>query len=366
MEIRYKKFINYALIIGVIAAVIVYLPVVLEILIKGFGFFYPFITGLALAFVLNVLMGVIENKLVAKLKLGKGQRAASLLLTFVTVVVGMTALVVLVLPELKDTFAIVSHNLPIYWERIQSWLKLLNLDILSIYEMDVNWDYIAETAYEFLSKGSGGFFTTTIGITSSILGVIINLLLGLVFSIYILLQKETLSRQMKKLLYAFLKEKTASGIIEVAALSNDIFSKFIKGQFFEAFIIGVLCFLGMTIFSMPYAVAISAMVGFGALIPVFGAFIGTAAGVFLIVMVSPIQALWFVVFIVVLQQLEGNLIYPRVVGSSIGLPGIWVLLAVTIGAAFGGILGMLVGVPLTSVAYSLLRKKVKQRTKLQE
>ena len=218
-----------------------------------------------------------------------------------------------------------------------------------------------DSAYNFIIRGDSGLFSTTWGITSSILGIFINIALGMVFSIYILFQKETLGKQMRKLLHAFLSKDTAESILEVGALANDVFSNFIKGQFFEALIIGILCFIGMNILSLPYTMAISALVGFTALIPLIGAFIGTGIGVFLIIMVSPVKAFWFVIFIIVLQQIESNLIYPRVVGTSVGLPEIWVLLAVTVGAASFGILGILVAVPISSVLYSLLRRAVDRR-----
>lgn len=167
----------------------------------------------------------------------------------------------------------------------------------------------------------------------------------------------------KKLYMLFYPESKAKSLIEILRLSNKTFTNFVTGQFTEAIIIGVLCFIGMVILKIPFALIISVLVGFTALIPVFGAFIGTFVGVFLIIMVAPIKAVWFVIFIVVLQQLEGNLIYPRVVGKSVGLPGIWVLLSVTVGGSVFGIVGMLISVPVCSVLYTLLSRTVNKRLK---
>ena len=183
-------------------------------------------------------------------------------------------------------------------------------------------------------------------------------MLALAFSIYVLAQKETLKRQSKKVLAKLMKPEKMQKLLDMLDLINRTFTNFITGQLTEAVIIGVLCFIGMSIFRMPYAPAISVLVGFTALIPVFGAFIGTAIGAFLILLVKPIQAVWFVVFIIVLQQFEGNLINPKVVGKSVGLPGIWVLVAVTIGGNAMGVVGMLISVPLCSVLYVVARNAV--------
>jgi predicted PurR-regulated permease PerM len=327
----------------------------------GFSYLIPFIVGLSIAFVLNVLMKIIEEKIISKLKFKKFQRPLALLMTLITMIMSVVIVILLIIPEIRNTFNVVSQGLPSFLRRIESWLSALRINDLGLSDIEFNWDNMMKSAYDFITKGGGGLFSTTWGITSSILGILINIALGVVFSIYTLLQKETLGRQARKLLYAFSSEDTADSILEVGALANNVFSNFIKGQFFEALIIGILCFVGMTVMSMPYAVAISALVGFTALIPLIGAFVGTGIGALLILMVEPIKALWFVIFIIVLQQVESNLIYPRVVGTSVGLPGIWVLLAVSVGAASFGILGILVAVPLSAVLYSLLRRTVDRR-----
>ena len=188
-----------------------------------------------------------------------------------------------------------------------------------------------------------------------------DLVLSLVLAIYMLASKERLLRHLKKFIHAFSSTKWANRILKVGHLANVTFYHFIAGQFTEALIISVLCFIGMTLLSMPYALLISVIIGVTSLIPIFGAFIGTLPGAFIIFIIDPMQALWFIVFIIVLQQFEGNIIYPRVVGNSIGLSGLWVMLAMLIGGSTFGILGMLLGIPLFSVFYQLLSSTVKAR-----
>ena len=185
--------------------------------------------------------------------------------------------------------------------------------------------------------------------------------MGVIFAVYMLMQKEKLTSQLKRLVRAYLPEEKAQKLLYVGHITNDTFKKFFGGQFIEAILLGVLCFIGMTIFGMPYALTISVLVGVTALIPVFGAFFGTAIGAILILAVNPMQAFWFVVYIIVLQQIDGNFIYPKIVGDSVGLPGIWVMLAVLVGGNSLGIIGMLIGVPIASVAYKLIKEYVEKK-----
>ncbi len=361
MDINYRSFIKLSLIVGSVLAIVWYMPEVIMFFGIMLRYLIPFIIGLSIAFVLNVLMKIIEEKVVAKFNFRKFQRPLAFLLTLTAMIMSVVIVILLIIPEIRNTFTNVSEDLPSFLKRLESWMSTLNINGLGLSDIEFNWESLTESAYDFITRGGRGLLSTTWGITSSILGVLVNIAIGFVFSVYILFQKETLGRQARKLLYAFLSEDTANRILEVAALANDVFSNFIKGQFFEALIFGILCFIGMTVLSMPYAVAISALVGFTALIPLIGAFVGTGLGAFLIIMISPIKALWFVIFIIVLQQVESNLIYPRVVGTSVGLPGIWVLLAVTIGAASFGILGIVIAVPISALLYSLLRTAVDRR-----
>ena len=228
-------------------------------------------------------------------------------------------------------------------------------------------DKALKYAEQFLnSEMSGAVVNTAIGSIATIVTSLFNIIVGIIFAIYMLYNKEKFGIQAKKLAYGHLPKKAADELMYIGRLSNKTFGKFVTGQCTEAVIIGVLCFIGMSVFKMPYAIMVSVLVGFTALIPIFGAFIGTAIGAFLILMVSPIQAFWFIVFIIVLQQIEGHVIYPKVVGTSIGLPAIWTMLAVIVGGALGGVLGMLVGVPMSSVAYSLIKRYTNRKLEKKE
>ena len=213
----------------------------------------------------------------------------------------------------------------------------------------------------FLSSYGDSVVNTTFNITTSILGALVNLLLALVFSVYMLAQKETLLAQSRRLLLAALPKKAGARTMHILKLTNNAFSSFVTGQVTEAVILGTLCCTGMLILRLPYALPVSVIISFTSLIPIFGAWIGAATGAFLIVFVSPIKALTFLIFLLILQQVEGNLIYPKVVGKSVGLPGLWVLAAVTIGGGAFGLLGMLIGVPICSVVYALVQDFIRSQ-----
>lgn len=340
------------------------------------GFLAPFLLGLCIAFLLNVLLTLLEEKLFARLNQKQGRvwprvrRPVCILLSIGIVAGVIFILLFLILPELKRTGLIIANRLPDFMEDMQEKIPLFleSLKIPADFEIPLtfDWDKISKMISDFLQNGGKALFNTTLDITTSIFSTTFNIVLGLVFSIYILMQKENLFVQFKRLLYAYIPERRAQTVLEVCTLSNHVFSRFVTGQLTEALIIGLLCFGGMTVFGMPYAMVVSVLVGFTALIPVFGAFIGTGVGAFLILMVNPVKAFWFIVFIIVLQQLEGNLIYPKVVGKSIGLPGMWVLMAVTIGGSAFGILGMLLGVPLCSIVYTLIQASVGKRLQQKE
>jgi len=332
------------------------------------GLLAPFIIGLSLAFIINVPMKVLENRLFSFKGMRNNKtiqvlkRPVSMVLTIILIFAIIYIVLVLVIPELITTIGILKNGVPKFLAQVQEEINKLAVQYPEITSWlttrELDWNSIGESIFNFLRNGATSLVNSTFNIATSVFSVVFNFVLGLVFAIYILLQKEKLAVQLKKLLYAYLPESRSDRIVSISTLSNRIFSNFLTGQCTEALILGALCFVGMLIFQFPYALMISVLIGFTALIPVFGAFIGLGVGAFLIFVTDPIQALWFVIFITVLQQIEGNLIYPRVVGSSVGLPGLWVLVAVMLGGSMFGVMGMLISVPLCSVLYALLRESV--------
>ena len=327
----------------------------------------PFVIGLCMAYVVNVIMRPIERmwmKLLSRFRgnwVEKLKRPICLLLSILLIIGIILAVVFIIMPELSKSVSSLVSMVPTYVSEVEGWWETLS-ESLDKYGLELpKFDFNPDKLVDFLKDGGTAVINTTLSATTSIVVAVINIVLALAFSIYVLAQKETLKRQSKKVLSKLMKPERMQKLLDMLDLINRTFTNFITGQLTEAVIIGALCFIGMSIFGMPYAPAISVLVGFTALIPVFGAFIGTAVGAFLILLIKPIQALWFVVFIIVLQQFEGNLIYPKVVGKSVGLPGIWVLVAVTIGGNAMGVVGMLISVPLCSVLYVVARNAVNGR-----
>ena len=293
-----------------------------------------------------------------------------MILSFLLIAGLLFAVVFLLIPQLGVALNDFAAMLPGYladlealWVRLQALLDDFGF-VLPDFALDItqlNADGIFSAVKNFFAQWGGHILDTTVSITTTVFSGVFNTVLALVFSIYMLVQKELLCRQVKRILCAVLADKRVEQLSALADLVNRTFTNFLTGQLAEAVIIGVLCGIGMTVLRMPYAFVVSVIVGFTALIPVFGAYVGTAVGAFLILLAEPVKAIWFVIFIVVLQQLEGNLIYPRVVGKSVGLPGLLVLAAVTVGSSVGGILGMLLAVPVCSVVFTLCAQAVDAR-----
>lgn len=334
---------------------------------KVISIFSPFLLGIILAFVLNVLNNFIEKKIFGKIKPSKIWNkikrplciTLSLILVFLTIFFVMNLLI----PQLKNSASLFTDTLPAYKEDIIGILNKFDVDESTVNKVGEYLDNFGKVITDYIKGNSKDVITVTTEVATSVINIISKGIITLVFAIYMIAQKETLSRQINKVMKAYLKPKTINKINTVGTLANKTFSNFVTGQCLEALIFGSLVFVGMLIFRFPYASTIGVLLGFTALIPIFGAFIGTAIGFILIMMVSPVKAILFVVFIIVLQQIEGNLIYPRVVGKSIGLPGMWVLLSVTVGGSIGGILGMLIATPLCSLLYALFTRMINDRLK---
>ncbi len=342
--------------------------VVLDILGFILKIIMPFLIGGAIAFVLNVPMSFLERHIFGNAKWKENKRIrrlsrpVSLVLTIIAVG-GVVALVLfVVIPQLGQTVISLGRNIQNFMPKVIDGLERLfedNQEILALLgNMDMNWEKIVNSIISFFKSGAGSVLNSTMSAARSIVSSVTTFFISFVFSCYILLQKEKLHVQVKKIIYAYLPQKRGNHVLQICALTYKTFSNFLTGQCVEALILGSMFFVVMVIIRLPYALLVGILIAFTALIPIFGAFIGCAVGTFLILMVNPVKALIFLVLFFVLQQIEGNLIYPKVVGNSVGLPSIWVLVAVSIGGSLFGVVGMLIFIPLVSVLYTIFRGAV--------
>lgn len=363
-EIR-KNIVFIITYIAILIFALVNFEKILSILGYIINILSPFLFGIILAFVLNVLVNFIEKKIFGKIKPSKTwekvKRPVSITLSLIFVILIIVFIMNLLIPQLKNSVSLFTESLPEYKEDVIGVLNKFDVTDSTINKVSEYLDNFSKVITDYIKGNSKDVITVTTEVATSIVEIISKAIIAIVFAIYMIAQKETLRRQFDKLMNAYLKPKNIDKINTVAVTANKTFSNFVTGQCLEALIFGSLCFIGMLIFGFPYAPTISVLIGFTALIPIFGAFIGTALGAFLILMVSPIKAILFVVFVIILQQIEGNFIYPKVVGKSVGLSGMWVLLSVTVGASVGGILGLLIATPLCSLLYSFLTQIVNDR-----
>lgn len=346
--------------------------VVLDVLKTIGQIIFPFILGGAIVFVINVPMSFLEKKIFENVKkenkaARKLARPVSLLLTIV-LVVGVIALVMIgVIPQLTKTMGSLMINITDFIPQIKIWIRDFfhdNREIMNLVDqVQFNPDQAIRWGISLLGNGAGNMMNTTVSAVGSVVSGLATFFIAFSFACYVLFQKEKLHVQVRKVLFAFLPKQKADAFLKVCSLTYRTFANFLTGQCLEAVILGCMFVVTLSILRMPYALLIGVLIAFTALIPIFGAFIGCAVGSFLIFMVSPKQAIIFIIVFLVLQQIEGNLIYPHVVGESVGLPSIWVLAAVTIGGNLMGIVGMLVFIPLLSVVYTIFRKVVYQRLK---
>ncbi len=348
--------------------------VVLGVLKTIWDIIFPFVLGGAIAFLTNVPMSFLEKKIFENVKkknkiVRKLERPISLILTIV-LVVGVIALVMFgVIPQLTRTMGTLVTSINDFIPQMQSWIGDFfhnNQEIMNLVDqIEFDPDQAIKWGISLLGNGAGNMMNTTMSAVGSIVSGVATFFIAFSFACYILFQKEKLHIQIRKVFFAFLPRQKADAFLKVCSLTYRTFANFLAGQCLEAVILGSMFVVTLSILRMPYALLIGVLIAFTALIPIFGAFIGCAVGSFLIFMVSPQQAILFVIVFLVLQQIEGNLIYPHVVGESVGLPSIWVLAAVTIGGNLMGIVGMLVFIPLLSVFYTIFREFVYLRLKKQ-
>ena len=372
MKIEWKSCFRIGVSAFLLFLCIHYCDPALALVLRILGAAAPVFVGLIMAYILNILMSFYEKhyfvKLSHKRAVQKTRRSVCMVLAILTLF-GIVALIIrLVIPELVSCVKFLLAEIPPAIEDLlasEFVAEVLPATILSELS-EIDWNGIISKAVQFITAGIGSTMNTIYTAVSSVISTIVTMFISFVFSIYLLLGKDVLQRQCQRLMRNYLRPKWMEKIMYLLKVFDDSFHRYIVGQCTEAVILGLLCMVGMFICRLPYAAMIGTLVGFTALIPVAGAYIGAIVGVIMILTVSPIKAVGFLVFIVVIQQLEGNLIYPRVVGKSIGLPGIWVLATVTIGSTLMGSTGKLIGVPISAAHYHLLRDDMGRRERALE
>ena len=365
MKISLKSCFKIALCIFCLYLAVHYWPAISGFLRSLLGAAAPLLIGFALAYVLNLLMSFYEKHYfprTTKAGLIKSRRFVCMLAAILSLLAIITLIVWLILPQLVDCVELLISQLP---DAIRA--VILYLDSLPFFSEDlidalngIDWNSKIGDIANMVTSGVGSVVNVVIATVSSVFSGLITAFMAVIFAIYLLMGRDKLQAQSKRLLRHYLKPAIYEKVMYVLGVLNNCFHRYITGQCLEAVIIGALCALGMVILRLPYPSMVGALIAFTALIPVAGAYIGAVLGAFMILMVSPIKALIFLIFLVILQQVEGNLIYPKVVGSSMGLPGIWVLAAVVIGGGVAGIMGMLIGVPLAATVYTLVRNDMRK------
>lgn len=360
----------------IIFAAVVWLMVMnIDIVVKGalrvLVILKPFIIGGAIAFVLNIPMNFYEKNLLSKVKnknVRRFSRPLSFLLSLISVGAVVAFVVLTVMPQLGRTVGQLAVQVPEFFENLYIQMdKYLasNPELLDQFKglnlEKMDWQTILTTVGNYLRSGVGSLISSSVNVASSIIGGVVNSLIAFIFAIYALIEKDKLQNQLRRILKAYAKEKVYNKVLSISSLLYKNFTAFISGQCLEAVILGTMFVVTMAIFRMPYALLVGVLIAFTALIPIVGAFIGCIVGAFLILVDTPQMALWFLILFFVLQQVEGQLIYPKVVGSSVGLPSIWVLVAVSVGGSLFGVPGMLIFIPLFSTFYVLLREDVNKR-----
>lgn len=352
---------------------VVHIETVIMLAVSGYKVVFPFILGGCIAFIINIPMKAIEKGLFSKVKnkiLQKYKRSISVVLAIVFVTAIILTVMGIVIPQIGKTAVKLGNQIPVFVNQLLIALEDLfkaNPQIIAEVEkfqnIQIDWKQILNSIFRFFSNGFGNVVSSTVSAASSFFGGVLHVLIAFIFSVYLLTQKEKLGQQTKSVCNAYLPEKKKLYLYKIYHLLHTNFTNFITGQCLEAVILGTIFVVIMSIFGFPYALLVGVLIAFTALIPVVGAFIGCSVGVFLILMEDPMKALWFLIMFLIIQQIEGNLIYPHVVGNSVGLPSIWVLVAVTIGGSVMGVPGILVFIPLFSTLYALAGDAVRERNR---
>lgn len=371
MELKKKTL--RAIILGAMGCIVLYWILneterVKAVADYAFRLIQPFLVGACIAFILNVPMRAIE-RLLKGIRNERGRRAIAILLTFLAMGLVVTGVVCLLIPQIEETALSIVQQMPAFFSRVEQMVKAFigqdpqfvqwlqdNTDLENL-----NWAMLVEQSVDLAGNSVKKIFGGVVSAVGTVANGTLDAIFGIAFALYALASKETLARQGRKLLYAFLPESAADQTVRILRLTNSTFSNFISGQCLECIILGTMIAVSMLIFRMPYIPLISVLIAVTALVPLVGPFLGCMISAFFILVNDPMQAVWFLVMFLVIQQIEGNVIYPRVVGTSIGLPSMWVLVAVSIGGDMMGVAGMLLMIPLASVVYAIVREYTGKR-----
>lgn len=367
VPISEKSMIKYIFLIAALVLCIMNIRQIYHVTAGVVRITFPLILGGVVAYILSIIMTRLEKVYFPASRnrfINKSRPWATLLLSMTLIGALIFFVINMVVPELARAIQALARIVPEYLDRLAADLsdhQELPLTAEFIRGLQIDWESLGRQAVSYAGRGISGMVNSAVSAVSSLVGAVFNFFIAVSFAVYIITGKDKLKRQINRAAAAFVPEGWRDKISILLTVMNECFSNFMIGQFTEALLLGILCTLGMLLLRFPYATAVGTLVGVTALIPIFGAWIGALVGAFLILVVSPTKAVMFLVFVVVLQQLENNLIYPRVVGTSIGLPGIWVLAAITLGGGVGGVAGMLVSVPLTATIYKLIKLAVDER-----
>lgn len=368
-----KKYLFIAVLAVAVCTIVKNLSVLARVIGIAVSAVKPMIIGLAIAYIFNIIMTGFEKRYFPKKEskfIKVSRRPVCLALSFLITIAILILIMYIVIPEIGNAFRVLYHEIPPQFSKLQK----LAVDKLKEYPeiqqqistIEFDWASIAGKATSILTTGVAGLLSSAMGVIGTLTSTVTDIGLGIVFAIYVLIRKDKLFRDTKRVCAVTFSKEKYKKVSHIFHIANDTFRNFFVGQFIDALLLGILCFVGMTILRLPYAAMAGTLVGVTAFIPIVGAFIGAGVSAFIILTVDPMQAFIFIIFLLCIQQLEGNLIYPKVVGSSVGVPGIWVFAAVTVGGGLFGILGMILGVPLAASAYKLSFEALEKKERTAE
>lgn len=367
-----RKIVRLMLLAALLALGVIHVEFIINTVLLIWRVASPLIVGAALAYILEIIIKRLEKIMLPNSKkpwINKSRRGICILIATALLVSFIVLLIFTIIPGLTDAFTLLGRELPNYFTQVKAWLMDLSQPVPAVTEyiesLNLDWPKVQERVINWALNGvgNGALLSSTVTVIGMVTSEIANFLISFIFAIFLLGSKQQLNHQYRNLLHAVASEKNSERVERVLSTANRCFSGFIVGQSVNGLILGILTWLGMRIFHMPYALMVGVLSGTTSLVPIIGGYIGAALGTFLVFTANPSLALWFLLFIVALQTVQGNVLYPRLVGSSVGIPSLWVLAAVSVGGGLGGIGGMIVAVPITATVYTLLHEWVHKKNR---